>query len=384
MAASEQLGIRGVLGFHFYVHDAARSAAFYQGRLGCEHTWRSGSALEARTGQHCDVFESGSLRVAVSSPRAGSASGSRAARWLRQHPDGVGSLTFEVADADAALSFLRARDATLLDDMQTWRTPDGGRVRHFAIATAIGDLVFRFAEVRDTSHVAPGFERVASPQRDGKLLGVDHVTCNVPTIAPVRLWMEHVLGLEVSWGISLHTDPPRQPGRGTGLRSVVMRDPRSGVQFPVNEPQAPAFRRGQISRFLDDHHGAGIQHIAILVQDISAMVRDLRARGVQFFDTPASYYRGVPARLQDCGVDVMHIDHDLRELAQLGILIDGSPMDRYILQIFLQDAMTLYDEPEAGPFFFELIERCGDVGFGDRNFRALFEAIERSQLARPA
>ena len=95
---------------------------------------------------------------------------------------------------------------------------------------------------------------------------------------------------------------------------------------------------------------------------------------------PAGYYERLPQHLSELGLD--RIDEDPRELAELGILVDGSGPGAYLLQIFLKDAAKVFDSAEAGPFFFELIQRKGDAGFGAGNFRALFTSVEREQLAR--
>jgi 4-hydroxyphenylpyruvate dioxygenase len=98
---------------------------------------------------------------------------------------------------------------------------------------------------------------------------------------------------------------------------------------------------------------------------------------VEFMPTPGAYYDMLPGRLRDIGVE--RIDEDVEALRRLGILVDGAARGRYLLQIFLKDAAGLYGEPAAGPFFFEVIQRKGDEGFGAGNFRALFESIEREQ-----
>jgi 4-hydroxyphenylpyruvate dioxygenase len=190
--------------------------------------------------------------------------------------------------------------------------------------------------------------------------------------------------MEQCWEIEFHTeDVAREEARdfGTGLRSVVMWDPRSGLKFPINEPLAPFFKDGQINRFIEDNAGAGVQHVALEVDDIVHSVQHLRHRGVRFLKTPKVYYEMAAPRLREQGVEPSALAHSLELLEPLGILIDGSPVNNYLIQIFLEDAMTLYDEPSAGPFFYELIQRCGDQGFGGGNFRALFEAIERAQIA---
>jgi 4-hydroxyphenylpyruvate dioxygenase len=223
--------------------------------------------------------------------------------------------------------------------------------------------------------------------------------------------MEHVLGFEEFWEVRFHTieaggpkkpappNPPLAPEqphpaapaltlaeqrraaleaqRGSGLRSVVMRDPRSGVKFANNEPWRPAFKSSRINVFHEDHRGDGIQHAALSVADILSAVRGMRARGVEFMPTPAAYYDALPERLRTSGIG--RIEEDPAVLRELEILVDGARPGAYLLQIFLRDSAGLYHDPEAGPFFFEIIQRKGDQGFGAGNFRALFESIEHEQ-----
>jgi 4-hydroxyphenylpyruvate dioxygenase len=113
------------------------------------------------------------------------------------------------------------------------------------------------------------------------------------------------------------------------------------------------------------------------VKDILGAVRGLRSRGVKFFPTPGTYYDMLPERLDRIGVK--YIDEDIDELRELEVLVDGGGEHSYLLQIFLQDSAATYSESDAGPFFFEIIQRKGDKGFGGGNFRALFESIERQQ-----
>jgi 4-hydroxyphenylpyruvate dioxygenase len=156
-----------------------------------------------------------------------------------------------------------------------------------------------------------------------------------------------------------------------------MREPRSGVKFANNEPWRPAFKSSQINVFNEDHRGDGIQHAALTVKDILSAVRGMRARGVEFMPTPATYYEALPERIRTSGIG--RIDEDVATLRELEILVDGAGPGSYLLQIFLREAAGLYHEPAAGPFFFEIIQRKGDQGFGAGNFRALFESIEREQ-----
>jgi 4-hydroxyphenylpyruvate dioxygenase len=161
----------------------------------------------------------------------------------------------------------------------------------------------------------------------------------------------------------------------------VYRDPASGVKFANNEPWRPFFRSSQINIFNEELRGAGVQHLAITVKDIIGCVKVLRERGLAFMPTPGTYYDALSARLQKLGIG--SIDEDLAVLRALEILVDGDGPGKYLLQVFLKESSGLYHEVSAGPFFFEIIQRKGDEGFGAGNFRALFESIERAQQAEP-
>jgi 4-hydroxyphenylpyruvate dioxygenase len=179
------------------------------------------------------------------------------------------------------------------------------------------------------------------------------------------------------WDISFHTDDvKKQQQSGSGLRSIVMWDPKSGVKFATNEPLRPHFRESQIAKFVDDNGGPGVQHIAMAVDNIVWSIEELKRRGDEFMETPKAYYLALPERLAQLGIT--NVAQELAELERLQILVDGGH-DKYMLQIFLREASTMYDEVRAGPFFYEVIQRCGDEGFGYGNFRALFESIERFQ-----
>ncbi|HVR18417.1 MAG TPA: VOC family protein, partial [Polyangiaceae bacterium] len=144
-----------------------------------------------------------------------------------------------------------------------------------------------------------------------------------------------------------------------------------------NEPHRPNFKESQINVFHEEHRGDGVQHVALAVPDIARAVRELRSRGVEFMPTPKTYYTALPARLEQLGIGTLA--EPLDELETLEILVDGDGPGRYLLQIFLKDSAGTHKSPDAGPFFYELIQRRGDEGFGAGNFRALFESIEREQ-----
>jgi 4-hydroxyphenylpyruvate dioxygenase len=367
--------IRRLEGLHYYVRDLERSRRFYTERLDFAETGACTEEMAARGKQRSLVFEAASVRVIVSQPEG---EGGRAARWLRKHPDGVGTVIFEVEDIDHTFRTIEARGGTPISDPQ-WLEDDYGKFATFSITTPFGGSTFRFVQRDRYRGLYPGIVRYKTP-RGGRnqfgFLGFDHITSNFETMAPALLWMEHVMGWQRFWNIQFHTDDVAGPREtGSGLRSTVMWDPHSGVKFANNEPLRPHFRASQINIFHEDQRGDGIQHAALSVADIVVAVRGLRERGVKFMPTPGTYYDMVPARLEQTGVK--EIDEDLETLRELEILVDGDGYRSYLLQIFLMDSAGLYGEREAGPFFYEIIQRKGSQGFGGGNFRALFESIER-------
>jgi len=155
-------------------------------------------------------------------------------------------------------------------------------------------------------------------------------------------------------------------GKVTGLKSRAMTSPCGKIRIPINEPSDT---KSQIQEYLDAYHGEGIQHIALATDDIYAAVENLRSNGIRFMDVPDTYYEAVDAR-------VPGHQESLARLRQDRILIDGAPARGagLLLQIFTNTVI--------GPIFFEIIQRKGNEGFGEGNFQALFEAIERDQIQR--
>jgi 4-hydroxyphenylpyruvate dioxygenase len=297
----------------------------------------------------------------------------------------VGAVVFEVEDAERCFRLLEERGGTPVSDIQ-FHQDGGGTLRLFEVTTPLAGATFRFVERRGAKDLYPGVPRLPSSRGGANALGfqgIDHLTSNFQTMKPALLWMEHVLGFEEFWEISFHTKDAtlkaaaHEAAHGSGLRSVVMRDPLSGVKFANNEPWRPAFESSQIDVFTEDLRGDGIQHAALAVADILSAVREMRSRRVDLMPTPGTYYDALPERVRRSGIE--RIDEDVEVLRELGILVDGAGKGAYLLQVFLRDAAGLYREKEAGPFFFEIIQRKGDPGFGAGNFRALFESIERDQ-----
>jgi 4-hydroxyphenylpyruvate dioxygenase len=370
------LPLQRLVGFEYYVHDLERIRRFYVERMGFTEVGRSGPELERSSGQTSLVFRAGDAVFCCSSPLAESG---RAFRYLSRHPEGIGAVLFEVTDIRGAFAKLEQNGATPISEIEAF-DDQHGHLDCFSITTPFGDTTFRFMQRGDYRGLLPGMETfdIARHEELG-FTDVDHVTANLRTMKPALLWLEHVLEFQPFWGVEFHTGDKSHAG-GSGLRSQVMWHAASGVKIANNEPLRPSFERSQISLFCEENRGDGIQHVALGVRDMQQTVCALRARGVELMPAPSGYYQRLPEHLRALGID--RIDEDPSVLEQLGILVDGSGPGAYLLQIFLKDAAGIFADAEAGPFFFELIQRKGDAGFGAGNFRALFDSVEGQQIAR--
>ena len=197
------------------------------------------------------------------------------------------------------------------------------------------------------------------------LLGVDHIVGNVE-LGHMDEWVryyEDVFGMREM----IHFTDEAISTEYSALMSKVVTDGRGVVKFPLNEP-AEGKRKSQIDEYLEFYEGAGAQHIAVATRDIVGTVAEMRRRGVEFLTIPEAYYDEVPSRVPE-------VVEQLADLREQGILVDRDD-EGYLLQIFTK---PVGDRPTI---FFEVIERHGARGFGDGNFKALFEAIEREQALR--
>jgi len=193
------------------------------------------------------------------------------------------------------------------------------------------------------------------------LAGIDHLTHNVHR-GRMQLWAEFYERL-FNFREVRYFDIE---GRLTGLKSKAMTSPDEHIRIPINESTDD---KSQIAEYLEAYHGEGIQHIALATTDIYASVEALQARAIPFMSVPETYYEAIDTRVPGHG-------EDLARLKRNQILIDGAPIagQGLLLQIFTETVI--------GPIFFEIIQRKGNEGFGEGNFRALFESIERDQIRR--
>ena len=288
------------------------------------------------------------------------------AEHVRRHGDGIRDICFLVDDAPAAYSAALARGA-LPERPPDIDRDEHGTIHHAAIRT-YGETVHTFLDRSGyTGPFAPQFEPASLHSPVGPEVGIhrfDHVVANVER-GHLDEWVgyyEQVLGFDQL----VHFSDDQISTEYSALMSTVVWNGEN-VVLPINEP-AEGRRKSQIEEYLDYYRSPGVQHIALHTPDIVHAVRSLRARGVRFLDVPPEYYDDAKARLD--GVEL-----PWRALAELGILVDRD-REGHLLQIFTE---TLTDRPTV---FFEIIQREGARGFGEGNFKALFESIERAQARR--
>ena len=283
----------------------------------------------------------------------------QAAEFRNAHGPSANAMAFRVNDASAAIEEAVKRGAAPING------PVGPMELNIPAIEGIGGsnlyLVDRYGarEIYDVDFVP-----VSGAQRDERSVGLralDHLTHNVH-----RGRMDHWAGFYeriFDFREIRHFDIE---GQETALLSRAMTAPDNKIRIPLNESQD---EQSQIEEFLRDYRGEGIQHIALATDDIFATVDKLRANGIRFQDTPDSYYDMIDGRLPGHG-------HDIQEMRERRILIDGAPETGggILLQIFTENMV--------GPIFFEIIQRKGNEGFGEGNFKALFASIELDQIRR--
>ncbi len=357
----DEMPLLGIDHIELYVGNGVQAAHFFTHALGFREVAFAGLETGMRD-RASHLVEQGRIRFLLTSPLHG---GSEIGRHVAEHGDGVKVVALSVPDAEEAYRVAVRRGARGLREPHT-EADEHGTVRMATIAT-YGETVHSFVE-RDGYEGAflPGFEPADQDgSESGQFTGIDHVVGNVE-LGRMEEWVayyERVFGFTE---MIRFTDQDIST-EYSALMSKVMADGKGRIKFPINEP-AEGKRKSQIEEYLEFYGGPGVQHIALSTTDIVATVRALRDRGVRFLMTPSSYYEELPERIGE-------IDEDLSDLGELGILADRDD-EGYLLQIFTK---PLSDRPTL---FLEVIERHGARGFGEGNFKALFEAIEREQERR--
>jgi 4-hydroxyphenylpyruvate dioxygenase len=287
-----------------------------------------------------------------------------ARRFAEAHGPCACAMAFRVADAKHAFDRAIRLGATPVTN------PVGPMELNIPAIEGIGGsllyLVDRYGDQGTIYDVDFRWTGDPEPKPDGAgLYYVDHLTHNVRrgTMGKWADFYERLFNFRQIRFFNIE-------GKLTGLLSKAMTSPDGKIRIPINES---ADDRSQIEEYLRDYKGEGIQHVALGCRDVYETVETLRRRGVEFMPPPPpAYYDRVDERLPGHG-------EDLGRLQRLGLLIDGEGVveggqTKVLLQIFSKTVI--------GPIFFEFIERKGDEGFGEGNFRALFESIEADQIQR--
>jgi len=364
---------------HFYVEDAKAWRDWFVTHLGfqavADYAIPSGGSFHTCT----EVVRSGSVYFLLSSPLLPI---SPVAQFLRQHPPGVADIAFIVEDVEAAIALAQSHGAKVLQTIQQHQ--QGAVYIKWGKIAAWGGLSHTLVE----RSLVIGQESFVNNQQqstndkgqmtdDNFITSIDHIVLNVASgdLESAVAWYENILNFQRQQKFTIQT-------ARSALHSQVMVSRNALVQLPINEPVSA---NSQIQEFLNVNNGSGIQHIALRTRNIISAIAQFRARGLSLLPVPTRYYsdlaqrKGLPLSVQEISaISRAEILVDWKEEAALGNMHVGTqhavPL---LLQIFTQ---PIFGQPT---FFFEFIERRSQAeGFGEGNFRALFEAIEREQIKR--
>ena len=346
----------------FYVGNAKQAVHFYRSAFG----FSTHAYCGPETGVYSHVsyvLKNKKIFFILTTPLKSS---HPASDWLKKHGDGVRNVAFEVDDVHLAYKSCIERGA--ISNAEPQDNHDDGFFSEASIKT-YGDTVHSFIDDKKyTGLWAPNFKKLILPNveyQDTKLVLIDHVVGNVEW-DKMDFWREYY---ERTFGFStfVRFDEGDISTQYSALKSIVLRSKNWKIKLPINEP-AEGLKKSQIEEYLEFNEGAGVQHIAILTDDIITSIAALKKNGVECLDIPDTYYDNLIER-------VGGIDEDIKRLKELNILVDRDEYG-YLLQIFtkpIQDRPTL---------FIEIIQRKGSKGFGQGNFQALFESIEKAQGER--
>jgi 4-hydroxyphenylpyruvate dioxygenase len=363
---------------HFYVEDAQKWRDWFVNYLGFQTVvsaiFPTAINQEKSFHTHTEAVKNGNVYFLLSSPLLPT---SPVTEFLRHHPPGVADVAFTVADLPAVMVRVAANGAKILQFIE-----DAGSCKYAKIA-AWGGLTHTLIErnlIKGEEGQTNQFKIQNSKFKIKELLpstsnhlsnniftDIDHVVLNVGVgnLETAVSWYQKVLDLQPQQSFKIQTER-------SALHSQVMISANGKVQLPINEPGSP---NSQIQEFLQVNRGAGIQHIALRTPRLISAITLFRAAGLSFLSVPESYYTKLRQRLEFPLSSL-----ELQAIAQQEILVDcqkDSPLGALLLQIFTQ---PIFEEPT---FFFEFIERRSQAsGFGEGNFRALFEAIESEQVKR--
>jgi 4-hydroxyphenylpyruvate dioxygenase len=352
--------LHGIDHVELWVGNAQQAAFFYRHALGFKEVAYAGLETGVRD-RTSHVLEQGRIRLVITGALTPD---HEIGRHVALHGDGVKVIALSVPDAEYAYRTAVERGATGV--REPWEETDSGGTLKLSQIATYGETVHTFVQ-RDGYKGAfrPTYEARDLAGADVGLLAIDHIVGNVE-LGAMETWVkfyEDVFGMTEM----IHFSDEAISTEYSALMSKVVTSGNGRIKFPINEP-AEGKRKSQIDEYLEFYGGPGAQHIAVATRDIVKTVEAMQSQGIQFLRTPDSYYDDVPERIGE-------IAESLDDLRRLGILVDRDD-EGYLLQVF---SKPIGDRPTM---FYEVIERHGARGFGEGNFKALFEAIEREQERR--
>ncbi|KAL4937270.1 hypothetical protein BDV06DRAFT_203257 [Aspergillus oleicola] len=376
---------RGYDHVHWYVGNAKQAASYYVTRMGFKRIAYKG--LETNSRSICShVIRNGNITFVLTSPLRSLDQIDRFTaeeqdllreihHHLEQHGDAVKDVAFEVDSVQDVYNAAVSNGAKAVSGPRVLEDEHGkvvsatiqtyGQTTHTLVGRGNYRGVFLPGYRVENGNEDP----VAALLPDVKLNRIDHCVGNQDWDEMDRVceYYEKALGFHRFWSV----DDKDICTEFSALKSIVMSSPNEIVKMPINEP-AKGKKQSQIEEYVDFYNGAGVQHIALLTDDIIRDITNLKARGVEFIKVPETYYEDIKVRLKKAGLE---LKEDFEVIKSLDILIDFDE-GGYLLQLFTKHLM---DRPTV---FIEIIQRHNFSGFGAGNFKSLFEAIEREQALR--
>ncbi|HEV2887607.1 MAG TPA: 4-hydroxyphenylpyruvate dioxygenase [Jatrophihabitans sp.] len=352
------MNIFGIDHIELYVGDAQQSAYYFGAAFGLDVGGQGGPET-GMTGQRSLLMVQGEVRMVLTS---GLYADHSATEYVQRHGDGVAVVALRVDDAAESFAELVRRGAEPISPPKAYS--DDATTVVIAEVAGFGDVIHRLVQ-RDGESFLPGAIEVVEhePAEHAMFSKIDHLAICVPAhqLQATSLFYQQVYGFAEIFTEYIEV-------AGQGMNSVVVQSPSGEVTFTLIEPDTDR-RAGQIDDFLQWHAGAGVQHVALITDDIVSTVDRLGGRGVRFLTTPATYYQHLERR-------VGSVDASIDDLARLGILVDRDHWGQ-LLQIFTESTHV------RRTLFIEVIERRGARTFGSGNIKALYEAKEREMVHAP-
>ncbi|MEO7260802.1 MAG: 4-hydroxyphenylpyruvate dioxygenase [Jatrophihabitantaceae bacterium] len=352
------MNIFGIDHLELYVGDAQQSAYYFGSAFGLEVGGQGGPET-GLIGQRSLLMAQGEVRMVLTS---GLYAEHSATEYVHRHGDGVAVVALRVDDVAASFEALVRRGAEPISPPKTYS--DAGSSVVIAEVAGFGDVIHRLVQRTGESFLPGAIEMTErEPVEDPMFNKIDHLAICVPAqqLQATSQFYQQVYGFAEIFTEYIEV-------AGQGMNSVVVQSPSGEVTFTLIEPDTER-RTGQIDDFLQWHAGAGVQHIALITDDIVAAVDGLGSRGVRFLSTPGAYYQHLEER-------VGSVDAPIAELSRLGILVDRDHWGQ-LLQIFTESTHV------RRTLFIEVIERRGARTFGSGNIKALYEAKEREMVHAP-